>query len=107
MSCQSSDVFEHYKSSAEMVGVEVQTNESAWCHEEADRQCHRLHLKLEHIQEEILKIISEKKACSAENCALKMCISELMSEQNKENSDVMQCLLTNGEVKRNRDDFRY
>lgn len=43
-----------------------------------EKQCETLQQRLDLVQKEILKILSEKRACTEENCALKMKISHLM-----------------------------
>ncbi len=46
--------------------------------DDLEKQCETLQQRLDQVQKEILKILSEKRACSEENCALKIKISELM-----------------------------
>jgi len=46
--------------------------------DDLEKQCETLQQRLNQVQQEILKLLSEKRACSEENCALKMKISELM-----------------------------
>lgn len=48
--------------------------------DDLEKQCETLQLRLDQVQKEILKLLSEKRACSEENCALKMKISELMKD---------------------------
>lgn len=49
------------------------------CADDLEKQCETLQQRLDQVQKEILKILSEKRACSEENCALKLQISELMT----------------------------
>ncbi|XP_065209519.1 ninein homolog [Planococcus citri] len=46
--------------------------------DDLEKQCETLQQRLDQVQKEILKILSEKRACTEENCALKIKISELM-----------------------------
>lgn len=48
--------------------------------EELEKQCETLQQRLNDIQKEIFKMLSEKRACSQENCVLRIKISKLINE---------------------------
>ncbi|XP_068085274.1 ninein homolog [Anabrus simplex] len=79
-------------------GPFVEQQENAKDVEQLEQHCRDLKSQLEQIKVEIVKILSEKDACSKENCALKIHISDLKNRLPLEDSGSMRLLEANNLV---------
>ncbi|XP_054260732.1 blastoderm-specific protein 25D [Macrosteles quadrilineatus] len=74
-SCGSSSLF---ATTLKTESTEVQTSfDDTTDVNQLERHCHELRHTLDEVQQEVLKILSEKRACNEENCALKQRIQQL------------------------------